>query len=77
MKQKLFLGNIITMDDKRPFAKAAIVKNGVFSYIGSEEEARKLRAEEFNRLMEGYSIDSIIGPKRPTGRPDPRSRRKG
>ena len=42
MKQKLFLGNIITMDDKRPFAKAAIVKNGVFSYIGSEEDARKL-----------------------------------
>lgn len=42
MKQTIILGNIITMDEKRPFAKAAIVKNGVFSYIGSVEEAKKL-----------------------------------
>lgn len=38
----LILGNIITMDEKRPFAKAAVVKNGLFAYIGSAEEARKL-----------------------------------
>ena len=42
MKQALIFGNIITMDDKRPFAKAAFVKNGVFAYIGSAEEAKKL-----------------------------------
>ena len=42
MKQILILGNIITVDEKRPFAKAAIVKNGVFAYIGSTEEAKRL-----------------------------------
>ncbi len=31
MKQTIILGNIITVDEKRPFAKAAVVKNGVFS----------------------------------------------
>ena len=35
MKQSIILGNIITVDEKRPFAKAAFVKNGVFAYIGS------------------------------------------
>lgn len=40
MKQTIILGNIITMDDKRPFAKAALVKNGVFAYIGSVEEVK-------------------------------------
>ena len=42
MKQTLILGNIITMDEKRPFAKAALVKNGIFTYIGNAEEAKKL-----------------------------------
>ena len=42
MKQTIILGNIITMDEKRPFAKAALVKNGVFAYIGSAEEAKRL-----------------------------------
>ena len=40
MKQTLILDNIITMDEKRPFAKAAVVKNGLFAYIGSAEEAK-------------------------------------
>lgn len=40
MKQAIILGNIITMDEKRPFAKAALVKNGVFAYIGNAEEAK-------------------------------------
>ena len=39
MKQTLILGNIITMDEKRPFAKAALVRDGVFTYIGGAEEA--------------------------------------
>ena len=38
MKQTIILGNIVTMDEKRPFAKAALVKDGVFAYIGSAEE---------------------------------------
>jgi len=42
MKQTLILGNIITMDEKRPFAKAALIRNGVFSYIGDAEEAKQL-----------------------------------
>ena len=42
MKQTLILGNIITVDEKRPSAKAALVKNGVFAYIGDVEEAKKL-----------------------------------
>ena len=45
MKYTLIFGNIITMDEKRPFAKAALVKDGVFAYIGSAEEARKLAPE--------------------------------
>ena len=42
MKQTLILGNLITVDEKRPYAKAALVKDGVFAYIGSAEEAKKL-----------------------------------
>ena len=42
MRQTVILGNIITMDEKRPFAKAALVRDGVFAYIGSAEEAKKL-----------------------------------
>ena len=42
MKQTIILGNIITMDEKKPFAKAAVIKNGVFAYVGGEEEARTL-----------------------------------
>ena len=40
MKQTVILGNIITMDEKRPFAKAALARDGVFAYIGSAEEAK-------------------------------------
>lgn len=42
MKQTLILGNIITMDEKKPFAKAALVKDGVFAYIGGADEAKRL-----------------------------------
>lgn len=31
MKQTLILGNIITMDPRRPFARAAVAKNGLFT----------------------------------------------
>ena len=42
MKQTIILGNIITMDEKRPTAKAALVKDGVFAYIGDADELKKL-----------------------------------
>lgn len=42
MKQTVILGNFITVDDKRPFAEAALVKDGVFAYIGDAETAKKL-----------------------------------
>ena len=42
MKKTVVLGNIITIDDKRPFAKAALVKDGVFAYIGDAETAKNL-----------------------------------
>ena len=42
MKQAIILGNFITMDEKRPSARAALVKNGVFAYIGDAEKASEL-----------------------------------
>ena len=52
-KQTLILGNIITVDEKRPFAKAAVVKNGVFSYIGDAAAAKKLAGPEAEVLNYG------------------------
>jgi hypothetical protein len=59
MKQSIILGNIITMDEKRPFAKAALVKNGVFAYIGSAEEAKRLADADAQVLDYG---DNFIYP---------------
>ena len=56
MKQTIILGNIITMDEKRPFAKAALVKNGVFAYIGSAEEAKRLAGEDAQVLDYGENF---------------------
>ena len=53
MKQSIILGNIITIDEKRPFAKAALVKDGVFAYIGSVEEAKKLASKDAQVLDYG------------------------
>ena len=53
MKQAIILGNIITMDEKRPFAKAALVRNSVFAYIGSAEEAKQLAAPDAQALDYG------------------------
>ena len=53
MKQVLILGNIITMDPKRPAAKAALVKDGVFAFIGGAEEAKKLAGSETQVLDYG------------------------
>ena len=59
MKQTIILGNIITMDEKRPFAKAALVKNGVFAYIGDEEEVKELAGKDAQVLDYG---DNYIYP---------------
>ena len=56
MKQTLILGNIITMDEKRPFARAAVVKNGVFAYIGGAEEAKKLAGADAQVLDYGENF---------------------
>ena len=56
MKQTVILGNIITMDEKRPFAKAALVKNGVFAYIGSAEETKKLAGADAQVLDYGENF---------------------
>ena len=50
MQQTIILGNIITMDEKRPYAKAAVIKNGVFSYIGNTEEAKKIAGSDAHVL---------------------------
>lgn len=59
MKQSIILGNIITVDEKRPFAKAALVKDGVFAYIGSAEEAKRLASKDAQVLDYG---DNYIYP---------------
>ena len=59
MKQTIILGNIITMDEKRPTAKAALVKDGVFVYIGDAEEAKKLAGADAQVLDYG---DNFIYP---------------
>ena len=46
MSEKIILGNFITMDEKRPFAKGALVRDGVFVYIGDAQEAKKLASPD-------------------------------
>ena len=56
MKQTLILGNFITMDEKRPYARAALVKDGVFAYIGGAEEAKKLAGADAGVLDYGENF---------------------
>lgn len=56
MKQTVILGNFITMDEKNPFANAALVKNGVFAYIGDAEEAKKLAGDDAQILDYGENF---------------------
>ena len=75
MKQTIILGNIITMDDKRPFAKAALVKNGYTAVCdaGAEvvwrdspkayhelEQEGKLKMRTYAYM---YVTDNIADPK--------------
>lgn len=56
MKQTIILGNIITMDEKRPTAKAALVKDGVFVYIGDADEVKKLAGSDAKVLDYGENF---------------------
>ena len=51
--------------------------DGCFQWPGTAQEARDITAEEFKRLMDGFSIDPSVGPKRvPPVNNNPKSRRK-
>lgn len=56
MKQSIILGNIITVDPKRPTAKAALVKDGVFAYIGDAETAKQLAGSDAKVLDYGENF---------------------
>ena len=56
MKKTIILGNIITVDEKRPFAKAAFVKDGVFAYIGDAEKAKKIAGDDAKILDYGENF---------------------
>lgn len=45
LKETLVIGNIITMDERRPTAEAALVRDGVFAFIGDAEKAKELAGE--------------------------------
>ncbi len=50
--------------------------DGCFQWPRTTQEARDITAEEFKRLMDGFSIDSSVGPKRIPPVDNPKSRRK-
>lgn len=50
--------------------------DGCFQWPRTAQEARSITAEEFKRLMDGFSIDPSVGPKRVPPVNDPKSRRK-
>ena len=56
MQQKIILGNIITMDEKRPAAKAVLVRNGVFAYIGDARTAKQLAGSDAQILDYGENF---------------------
>ncbi|MCH5260954.1 MAG: IS66 family insertion sequence element accessory protein TnpB [Lachnospiraceae bacterium] len=49
---------------------------GNFQWPRTAEEARRITPEEFKRLMDGFSIDPSVGPRRARPVNDPKSRRK-
>lgn len=45
MVEKIFLGNVITMDEHKPTAKAVLIGGGKVKYVGSFEVAKELSPE--------------------------------
>ena len=58
MKKTVVLGNIITVDEKSPFAKAALVKDGLFAYIGDAETAKKVQ-KLVDKLEEDEDVQNV------------------
>lgn len=50
--------------------------DGRFQWPRTADEARSLSGEEFMRLMEGFSVDPSVGPKRKVTVSDPKIKRK-
>ena len=50
--------------------------DGRFQWPRTADEARRLTGEEFMRLMDGFSVDPSVGPKRKIPAADPKSKRK-
>ena len=50
--------------------------DGCFQWPRTAQEARDITAEEFKRLMDGFSIDPSVEPRRVPAVDDPKSRRK-
>ena len=59
MKQTIVLGNICTLDEKRPHAEAALIKDGTFAFIGDAKTVRELAAEGADVLDYG---DNFVYP---------------
>ena len=49
---------------------------GCFQWPKTAQEARSITVEEFKRLMDGFSIDPSVGPRRVPPVNDPKGRRK-
>ena len=52
------------------------LSDGRFQWPRNAAEARCLTGEEFTRLMDGFSIDPSVGPKRIAPETDPKKKRK-
>lgn len=50
--------------------------DGRFQWPRSSDEARRLSGDEFMRLMDGFSVDPSVGPKRTVPPVDPKKKRK-
>jgi predicted amidohydrolase YtcJ len=53
-------GHIYTVDDSRPAAQAFAVRNGVFSFVGSEQEAMALRGPN-TRVVDLHGATVVAG----------------
>ena len=49
--------------------------DGRFQWPRSADEARRLSGDEFMRLMDGFSVDPSVGPKRTVPAVDPKKKR--
>lgn len=56
-EQLLLVGNVITMDEANPTAEAIMVQDGVITFVGSLDDARKLCNK--NTVIKDYGTASI------------------